>query len=138
MEVEIDPRRGGIFRTVMASPDGEVMPSSPGCILEIVENRSLAWMSVLGPALSVRSVAPGDFHDHDNHPSVVDFVEHAVNALANPVPFAAGELFTARGAGVIGKRVDAPQNPLYVLRGDAAEIFGYGPLDDKLIACHAP
>lgn len=49
VEVEIDLRPGGLFRTVMASPDGEVMPAGDGCILEVVENRRLVWTTALGP-----------------------------------------------------------------------------------------
>jgi uncharacterized protein YndB with AHSA1/START domain len=48
-EVEIDLRPGGIFRTVMRSPEGEEFDVGAGCILEVVENRRLVWTSVLGP-----------------------------------------------------------------------------------------
>ena len=56
VEVEIDLRPGGIFRAVMASPEGQVMPASDGCVLEVVENRRLVWTSVLGPGY--RPAAP--------------------------------------------------------------------------------
>lgn len=56
VECQIDPRPGGIFRTVMASPEGEVFPASDGCVLEAVENRCLVWTSVLGPGF--RPAAP--------------------------------------------------------------------------------
>ncbi len=48
-EVEIDLRPGGVFRVAMRNPEGEVMPSSPGCYLEVVENRRLVWTDALGP-----------------------------------------------------------------------------------------
>jgi uncharacterized protein YndB with AHSA1/START domain len=48
-ECEIDLRPGGIFRTVMRSPEGEEFDGN-GCILEVVENRRLVWTSALGPA----------------------------------------------------------------------------------------
>lgn len=49
IECEIDPRPGGIFRTVMESPDGEVMDGGAGCILEAVEHQRLVWTTALGP-----------------------------------------------------------------------------------------
>jgi uncharacterized protein YndB with AHSA1/START domain len=45
---EIDLRPGGIFRTVMRSPEGEEMDGA-GCYLEVIENERLAWTSALGP-----------------------------------------------------------------------------------------
>ena len=48
VDCEIDLRPGGIFRTVMRSPEGEEFPSS-GCFLEIVPNEKLVWTSALGP-----------------------------------------------------------------------------------------
>ena len=47
-ECEIDPRPGGIFRTVMRSPKGELHPAL-GCFLEVVPNERLVWTSVLLP-----------------------------------------------------------------------------------------
>jgi uncharacterized protein YndB with AHSA1/START domain len=43
---EIDLRPGGVFRTVMRSPDGEEHPNV-GCYLEIVPNRKLVWTDAL-------------------------------------------------------------------------------------------
>jgi uncharacterized protein YndB with AHSA1/START domain len=45
----IDLRPGGIFRTVMRSPEGEEF-GGDGCFLDVVENRRLIWTSALGPA----------------------------------------------------------------------------------------
>jgi uncharacterized protein YndB with AHSA1/START domain len=45
---EIDLRPGGIFQTVMRSPEGQEF-SNAGCYLEIVPNEKLVWTSVLGP-----------------------------------------------------------------------------------------
>lgn len=47
VEVEMDLRPGGRFRSVMRSPEGEHFPNE-GCFLEIVENRKLVWTSALG------------------------------------------------------------------------------------------
>lgn len=48
-ECEIDLRPGGTFRVVMRNPEGEIQPSTPGCYLEVVENRRLVWTDALGP-----------------------------------------------------------------------------------------
>jgi uncharacterized protein YndB with AHSA1/START domain len=49
VECEIDLRPGGLFRTVMRSPEGEIMDNGAGCFLEVVENRRLVWTAALGP-----------------------------------------------------------------------------------------
>lgn len=48
-ECEIDLRPGGRFRTVMCSPEGELMDAGDGCYLEVIENRRLVWTSAMGP-----------------------------------------------------------------------------------------
>jgi uncharacterized protein YndB with AHSA1/START domain len=48
VECEIDLRPGGIFRTVMRSPEGEEI-NNVGCFLEIVPNRKLVWTVALQP-----------------------------------------------------------------------------------------
>ncbi|HEX9390345.1 MAG TPA: SRPBCC family protein [Usitatibacteraceae bacterium] len=55
VDCEIDLRPGGIFRTVMQSPEGQNHPNI-GCYLEIVENRRLAWTNVLGPGFRPQSL----------------------------------------------------------------------------------
>jgi len=45
---EIDLRPGGIFSTVMRSPEGGEFPSI-GCYLDVVPNRRLVWTNALGP-----------------------------------------------------------------------------------------
>jgi uncharacterized protein YndB with AHSA1/START domain len=45
---ELDPRPGGIFRTVMRSPEGQEFPHV-GCLLELVENRKLVMTNALAP-----------------------------------------------------------------------------------------
>lgn len=52
---EIDLRPGGLFHTVMRSPEGNDFPNS-GCYLEVVPNRRLVWTNALAPGF--RPVAP--------------------------------------------------------------------------------
>ena len=46
VECEIDLRPGGLFRTVMRSPEGEDFPNV-GCFLEVVPGRRLVWTDTL-------------------------------------------------------------------------------------------
>ncbi|MDB5051915.1 MAG: polyketide cyclase [Fibrobacteres bacterium] len=46
VECEIDLRPGGMFRTVMQSPEGEKFPNL-GCYLEITKNERLIWTDTL-------------------------------------------------------------------------------------------
>ena len=48
IDCEIDLRPGGIFRTVMQSPEGQQF-SNLGCYLEVVENEKLTWTNALLP-----------------------------------------------------------------------------------------
>lgn len=48
VDCEIDLRPGGIFRTVMRSPEGQEF-SNVGCYLEIVKNEKLVWTVALAP-----------------------------------------------------------------------------------------
>jgi len=49
IECEIDLRPGGLFKTTMRSPEGEVQPASNGCFLEVVPSRRLVFTDALGP-----------------------------------------------------------------------------------------
>jgi uncharacterized protein YndB with AHSA1/START domain len=42
----IDLRPGGLFHTIMESPEGESFPSN-GCYLEIIPNKKLVWTDAL-------------------------------------------------------------------------------------------
>ena len=46
VDCRIDPRPGGLFYTVMRSPEGEDYPNI-GCFLEVVENEKLVWTDAL-------------------------------------------------------------------------------------------
>jgi uncharacterized protein YndB with AHSA1/START domain len=45
---ELDLRPGGIFKTVMKSPEGQLFPYT-GCYLDVVPQQRLVWTTVLGP-----------------------------------------------------------------------------------------
>jgi uncharacterized protein YndB with AHSA1/START domain len=60
-QCEIDLRPGGLFRTVMRSPDGEEH-DNVGCFIDIVPNERLSWTSVLGPDYRPLAVDPDDLH----------------------------------------------------------------------------
>jgi uncharacterized protein YndB with AHSA1/START domain len=49
VECEIDLKPGGKFFVQMADADGNKLPATAGCYLEIVPNRKLVWTSALGP-----------------------------------------------------------------------------------------
>lgn len=47
-ECELDLRPGGVFRTVMRSPEGQDFPGT-GCFLVVDEPNLLVWTDTLGP-----------------------------------------------------------------------------------------
>jgi uncharacterized protein YndB with AHSA1/START domain len=57
VDCEIDLRPGGIFRTVMRSPEGQDFPNV-GCYLEIIENEKLVWTCALAPGYRPSSESP--------------------------------------------------------------------------------
>lgn len=48
IDCEIDLRPGGIFRTIMQSPEGQDFPNV-GCYLEVIPNEKLSWTDALQP-----------------------------------------------------------------------------------------
>jgi uncharacterized protein YndB with AHSA1/START domain len=58
VECEIDLRPGGVFRTVMRSPEGEDFPNL-GCYLEVVPNRKLVWTDTLEAGFRPSRREPG-------------------------------------------------------------------------------
>jgi uncharacterized protein YndB with AHSA1/START domain len=65
-ECEIDPRPGGIFRTVMRDPEGTVYPDDGGCILAADAPHRLVWTSALGPGFRPRPAgAPSEEEDRE-------------------------------------------------------------------------
>lgn len=50
---ELDLRPGGVFRTVMRSPDGQEFDNT-GCVLEVVPGEKFVWTGALGPGYRPR------------------------------------------------------------------------------------
>ncbi len=59
VECDIDLKPGGVFRTVMQSPEGNNMPEGVGTYLLVEPNRRLVWTSALGPGFRPQA-APAD------------------------------------------------------------------------------
>ncbi len=62
VDCEIDLRPGGMFRTVMRSPEGQDFPDA-GCYLEVIRNERLTWTNALAPGF--RPVTPAAQEGHD-------------------------------------------------------------------------
>lgn len=80
-EAEIDPTPGGIFRTVMAGPNGERVEEPAGCVLEAVPERRIAFTDSLGPGFRPRAggfmTAVVTFEPHDGGTRYRALVRHA-------------------------------------------------------------
>ncbi len=59
-ECQLDLWPGGIFRTVMRSPEGELFPNT-ACVLEVVPGERFIWTTMMGPGFrpSAPTVPPG-------------------------------------------------------------------------------
>ncbi len=58
VDCELDLRPGGIFRTVMRSPEGQDFPHV-GCFLELIENESIVLTNALEPGFRPARDRPG-------------------------------------------------------------------------------
>ena len=77
VECEIDLRPGGIFRTVMQSPEGERMPDDVGTFLLIEPQRRLVWTNALWPNFRPKP------NPIDKHPGFFFVVNLVLSPLAN-------------------------------------------------------
>lgn len=62
VECEIDLCPGGIFRTVMRSPEGREFPNV-GCYLEVIEGERLVWTDALEPGFRPANKVIDPAHD---------------------------------------------------------------------------
>ena len=60
VDAEVDLRPGGIFRTVMQSPEGQQF-NNAGCYLEVVKPERLVWTGALLPGYRPRYAPSGEF-----------------------------------------------------------------------------
>lgn len=65
----IEPRAGGIFSVVMASPEGNEMEETPGCALLAEPEVRLVWTDAVGP----------EFRPNDETFMTVDITMQSVN-----------------------------------------------------------
>ena len=77
IDCEIDLRPGGIFRTVMRSPEGQEFPNV-GCYLEIVPNERLAWTNALGPGFRPSTTRSGNSCDTFPFTAVISLEPHGI------------------------------------------------------------
>lgn len=61
---DIDLQPGGLFRTVMQSPEGQRMPPMPGCYLVVEPERRLVWTNALGAAYRPNLLPTGEVGPH--------------------------------------------------------------------------
>ena len=83
VDCEIDLRPGGIFRTVMRSPEGQEI-SNLGCYLEVVKGERLVWTNVLAAG-----------YRPTNRPADGSCVEFAFTAVISFEPHAKGTKYSA-------------------------------------------
>jgi uncharacterized protein YndB with AHSA1/START domain len=89
IECEIDLRPGGIFSTMMQSPEGANFPNI-GCYLELVENRRLVFTNAMAPGF--RPASPEIAGGENNTETGGAF---AFTAVVSMEPQAAGCRYTA-------------------------------------------
>lgn len=83
VECEINVAPGGIFRTVMRSPEGKDFPGV-GCFLEVVPYRRLVWTNALGPCFRPVAQPQGEGCD-----------SFFFTAVVNIEPYETGTRYTA-------------------------------------------
>jgi uncharacterized protein YndB with AHSA1/START domain len=83
IDCEIDLRPGGIFRTLMRSPEGQEFPNV-GCFLEVIENERLVWTNALAPGYRPSTLPTDDSCD-----------AFAFTAVISLAPYGNGTKYTA-------------------------------------------
>ena len=59
-ECDLDLKPGGVFRIRMQGPDGfDIGHGTPGCVLEVIQNKKLSWTSALGPGYRPNEAGEG-------------------------------------------------------------------------------
>lgn len=60
IDCNIDLRAGGLFSTLMQSPEGQEFPNV-GCYLEVIENKKLVWTNTLLPGFRPATIDKDGF-----------------------------------------------------------------------------
>ena len=111
VDCEIDLRPGGIFRTVMRSPEGQDI-NNVGCILEVIRNRKLVWTR--GAAAGLPALRT-DLRRSDLHRRHPDGASREGHQIQRPrAPQGRGEPQHARPDGVqrgLGKGARSARRP---------------------------
>lgn len=110
VEADIDPRPGGVFRTVMEGPDGE-RHEGAGCVLEAVADRRFTWTNALGPGFE---------------PNLIGNPGFAFSATMEFVPVEGGTLYRATA-----RHSDAATKQMHVEMGFEP---GWNAALDQLLA----
>ena len=76
VDCRIDLRPGGIFRTVMRSPEGQDFPHET-CLIELVENERIVFTSALAPGYRPAAGHLGDDCTGIPFTAIVTFTERA-------------------------------------------------------------
>jgi len=113
VECDIDLRPGGVFRTVICSPEGERHPLA-GCYLDIVDNERIVWTDALGPGFRP-----------SNQPN--DCIESFFTAIIGLAPHGDGTKYT-----VVVLHGDEESRRRHEERGFTD---GWGTALDQLVAC---
>jgi uncharacterized protein YndB with AHSA1/START domain len=75
VDCEIDLRPGGIFRTVMRSPEGQEVPNL-GCYLEIIPNEQLIWTNALQPGYRPAHLKLSNDNDAFSYTAILSLDPH--------------------------------------------------------------
>ncbi len=77
INAEIDLRPGGLFHTMMRSPEGKEFPNQ-GCYLEVIKNQKLVWTNALlaGFRPSAPSATCGDQQVDFKFTATVELADH--------------------------------------------------------------
>jgi len=75
-ECDLDLRPGGIFRTVMRSPEGQEYPHV-GCFLELVENEKMVFTTALEPGYR----PAGNSHNDEGKGQTLDCINVQFTAI---------------------------------------------------------
>jgi uncharacterized protein YndB with AHSA1/START domain len=114
VDCEMDLRPGGLFRTVMRSPEGQAFPNL-GCYLEIVPHQKLVWTNALAAGFRPTKLS-----------SALPCDEFAITATISLAPHAAGTHYKAHVA-----HADEASRQKHADMGFEA---GWGKALDQLVA----